>query len=40
MLFRSILLDVLMDVNPDYPPLDPAEAAKIPAILAELENGE
>ena len=39
-LMSEILLDVLMDVNPDYPPLDPAEAAKVPAILAELENGE
>ena len=39
-LMSEILLDVLMDVNPDYPPLDPAEAAKVPTILAELENGE
>lgn len=39
-LMSEILLDVLMDVNPDYPSLDPAEAAKVPTILAELENGE
>ena len=38
--YHLLLLDVLMDVNPDYPPLDPAEAAKVPTILAELENGE
>ncbi|MBR6668214.1 MAG: polyphosphate kinase 2 family protein [Clostridia bacterium] len=37
-LMSEILLDVLTDMAPEYPPLDPAEAAKIPAAMAELES--
>ena len=34
----EILLDVLTDMAPEYPPLDPAEAAKVPQVLASLEE--
>ena len=37
-LVSEILLDVLTDMAPEYPPLDPAEAAKVPQALAELER--
>ena len=37
-LVSEILLDVLSDMAPEYPPLDPAEAAKVPQALAELEK--
>ena len=37
-LMSEILLDVLTDIAPEYPPLDPAEAAKVPQALAELEG--
>ncbi len=37
-LMSEILLDVLTDMAPEYPPLDPAEAAKVPAAMAELEK--
>lgn len=37
-LVSEILLDVLTDMAPEYPPLDPAEAAKVPQALAELEK--
>lgn len=37
-LVSEILLDVLTDMAPEYPPLDPAEAAKVPQALAELEG--
>ena len=37
-LMSEILLDVLTDMAPEYPPLDPAEAAKVPQALAELEG--
>lgn len=37
-LMSEILLEVLTDMAPEYPPLDPAEAAKVPQALAELEK--
>ena len=37
-LMSEILLDVLTDMAPEYPPLDPAEAAKVPAAMAALEK--
>ena len=37
-LMSEILLDTLTDMAPEYPPLDPAEAAKVPAAMAELEK--
>ena len=37
-LMSEILLEVLTDMAPEYPPLDPAEAAKVPAAMAELEK--
>jgi len=37
-LVSEILLDVLTDMAPEYPPLDPAEAAKVPQALAALEE--
>ena len=37
-LVSELLLDVLTDMAPEYPPLDPAEAAKVPQALAELEK--
>ena len=37
-LMSEILLDVLTAMAPEYPPLDPAEAAKVPQALAELEE--
>ena len=37
-LMSEILLDVLTAMAPEYPPLDPAEAAKVPQALAELEG--
>ncbi len=39
-LMSEILLKTLEDMNPAYPPLDPMEAAKIPAMLTELESGD
>ena len=36
-LMSEILLDVLTDMAPEYPPLDPVEAAKVPQAMAELE---
>ena len=36
-LMSEIILDVLTDMAPEYPPLDPAEAAKVPQAMAELE---
>ncbi len=39
-LMSEILLDVLTQMAPAYPPLDPAEAAKVPQALAELDAGE
>ena len=38
LLMREILLEVLTEMAPEYPPLDPAEAAKVPAAMAELEK--
>ena len=38
LLMSEILLDVLTYMAPEYPPLDPAEAAKVPAAMAELEE--
>ena len=36
-LMSESLLEVLTDMAPEYPPLDPAEAAKVPQAMAELE---
>ena len=36
-LMSEILLEVLTDMAPEYPPIDPAEAAKVPQAMAELE---
>ena len=36
-LMSQILLDTLTDMNPQYPPLDPEEAARIPAVMEQLE---
>ncbi len=38
LLMSEILLEVLTDMAPEYPPLDPAEAAKVPQAMAELEG--
>ncbi|MBR6028089.1 MAG: polyphosphate kinase 2 family protein [Clostridia bacterium] len=38
-LTSQLLLDTLEDMAPEYPPLDPAEAAKIPQCMEQLENG-
>ncbi len=38
-LMSEILLETLVEMDPQYPPLDPAEAAKVPQALAELEMG-
>ena len=38
LLMSEILLEVLTEMAPEYPPLDPAEAAKVPAAMAELEK--
>ena len=38
LLMSEILLEVMTDMAPEYPPLDPAEAAKVPAAMAELEG--
>jgi len=37
-LVSQILVDTLEDMDPAFPPLDPAEAAKIPTILEQLER--
>ena len=37
-LMSEILLETLTAMAPEYPPLDPAEAAKVPAAMAELEK--
>ena len=37
-LMSEILLDTLTEMAPEYPPLDPAEAAKVPQAMAELED--
>ncbi len=37
-LMSVILLDALTEMAPEYPPLDPAEAAKVPQALAMLEE--
>lgn len=39
-LVSQILVDTLEMMNPQYPPLDSAEAAKIPAAIAQLEREE
>ncbi len=36
-LVSEILLETLTEMAPEYPPLNPAEAAKVPQALAELE---
>ena len=37
-LMSEILLETLTAMAPEYPPLDPAEAAKVPQAMAELEG--
>lgn len=37
-LMTEVLLEVLKDMDPQFPPLDPSEAAKLPMVLAELER--
>lgn len=37
-LMSEILLETLTAMAPEFPPLDPAEAAKVPAAMAELEK--
>ena len=37
-LMSEILLTTLRDMAPDYPPLDPAEAARIPQVMEELQG--
>ena len=37
-LMSEILVNTLEEMNPQYPPLDSAEAAKLPQIMAELEQ--
>ena len=39
-LVSQILVDTLAMMNPQYPPLDAAEAARIPAAIAQLEREE
>ena len=36
-LVSELLVEVLEEMDPQFPPLDPAEAAKIPHIMEELE---
>ena len=37
-LMSEVLLETLTAMAPEYPPLDPAEAAKVPQAMAELEK--
>ena len=37
-LMSEILVDTLEEMNPQYPPLESAEAAKLPQVMAELEQ--
>ena len=37
-LMSESLVDTLEEMNPQYPPLDSAEAAKLPQVMAELEQ--
>ena len=37
-LMSEILVDTLEEMNPQYPPLDSAEAARLPQVMAELEQ--
>ena len=39
-LMSEILLETLTDMAPEYPALDPSEAAKVPAALAALRGEE
>ena len=39
-LMSEILVDILEKMDPQFPPLDPAEEAKIPQIMLELEMEE
>ena len=39
-LMSEILVTTLEEMNPQFPPLDPAEEAKIPQIMVELEMDE
>lgn len=39
-LMSQILLDILEEMDPQFPPMDPAEEAKIPQIMMELEMDE
>ena len=37
-LMSEVLVKTLEDMNPRFPPLNPEEAARIPAALQELER--
>ena len=37
-LVSEILVDILEEMDPQFPPMDPAEAAKLPQIIQELER--
>ena len=39
-LMSEILVDILEKMDPQFPPLDPAEEAKIPQIMVQLEMEE
>lgn len=39
-LMSEILVDILEKMDPQFPPMDPAEEAKIPQIMVELEMEE
>ena len=39
-LMSQILVDTLTDMDPAYPPLDPAEAARLPQVMEMLGRGE
>ena len=36
-LMSEILVDILEEMDPQFPPRDPAEEAKIPQIMVQLE---
>jgi hypothetical protein len=33
----QILVDTLTEMDPQFPPIDPQEAAKIPQVMEQLE---
>ena len=36
-LVSQLLVDTLESMDPQYPPLDPAEAARIPQVMEQLQ---